>query len=298
MTTISTRQAWLLASRPKTLPAAAAPVIAGCAVAFSEGGFRPGPALAALAGALLLQIGANIANDYFDYQKGADTQERLGPLRVTQAGLLAPQQMVTGMLVVFGLATLVGVYLAFTAGWPVVAIGALSILAALAYTGGPYPLGYHGLGEVFVFVFFGLAAVVGTYFVQTLRVSPAAFLAAVPLGLLTVAILVVNNLRDIATDRDSGKHTLAVRFGERWARGEYALCVYGAYLAVLAAALGGQIEPWSLLVAASLPLAVQRVRRVHRWEGRQLNLLLAQTGQLELVFALLYGLGALIGYLV
>ncbi len=164
-------QIWLMASRPRTLPAAAAPVIAGSAAAFSTGHFDLLPALAALFGALLLQIGANYANDVFDYHKGADTAGRVGPVRVTSAGLLTPGQVKAGMWVVFGLAVLCGLYLAIHAGWPVIAIGALSILGAIAYTGGPYPLGYHGLGELAVFLFFGLAAVCGTYYVQSLRID-------------------------------------------------------------------------------------------------------------------------------
>src|SRR5512133_3920193 len=202
-------QVWTMASRPRTLPAAAAPVIAASAAAFASGHFDPLPALAALLGALLLQIGANFANDVFDYQKGADTAERMGPLRVTAAGLLSPRQVKAGMWVVFGLAALCGLYLALHAGWVVVIIGLLSIVTAIAYTGGPYPLGYHGLGEVAVFLFFGLAAVCGTYYVQALRLDPVAVWTAIPMGLLIVAILVVNNLRDVDTDRATGKMTLA-----------------------------------------------------------------------------------------
>jgi 1,4-dihydroxy-2-naphthoate polyprenyltransferase len=177
-------QIWMMAARPKTLPAAAAPVIAGTAVAFAEGVFSPGPALAALLGALLIQIGTNFANDVFDYKKGADTTERLGPVRVTQAGLLKPGQVMIGMWITFGLAVLVGVYLLAVAGWPVVWIGLFSILAGIAYTGGPFPLGYNGLGDIFVFIFFGLVAVCGTYFVQAGMVSAGAVWTAIPMGLL------------------------------------------------------------------------------------------------------------------
>ncbi|MEW6649442.1 MAG: 1,4-dihydroxy-2-naphthoate octaprenyltransferase, partial [Chloroflexota bacterium] len=185
---------WLLAARPRTLPAAAAPVLVGSAAAFADGIFRPLPAIAALLGALLLQIGANIANDYFDFKKGADTSERVGPLRVMQAGLLSPRQVIGGMVVVFGLAALVGIYLIAVAGLPVLVIGVVSILAALAYTGGPYPLAYHGLGELFVLLFFGLAAVCGTYYVQARALNAVAVWSALPVGLLAMAILTVNNL--------------------------------------------------------------------------------------------------------
>ena len=284
-------QVWMLASRPKTLPAAAAPVILGTALAISDGQFRWAPALAALLGALLLQIGANLANDVFDYHKGADTSKRLGPMRVTSAGLLKPRQVFTGMWVVFGLAALVGLYLTLEAGWPVIAIGLLSIAAAIAYTGGPFPLGYYGLGEIAVFIFFGLAAVCGTYFVQAEHLTSAVVAAAVPMGVLSSAILVVNNLRDIETDRSVGKHTLAARFGAAWARREYLACLVLAYLTPLAMALFG-LAPWTVLLAwGSLPLAWKLLQQVWHVQGRPLNRTLAGTGQLELVFALLFGLG-------
>lgn len=282
---------WKLAARPRTLPAASAPVIAASAAAFADGYFDPLPALAALLGALLLQIGANFANDLFDFQKGADTAERTGPLRVTSAGLVTPREIKTAMAVVFGLAALCGVYLALHAGWPVIAIGVLSILGALAYTGGPYPLGYHGLGEVAVFIFFGLAAVCGTYYVQALRLSPAAVWTALPLGLLTVAILVVNNLRDIATDRASGKHTLAARFGAKWTQREYVTVVSAAYLMPIGMWLSGATSAWVMLSWLSLPLVFPLFNKVRALTGRALNPVLAQTGQLELAFALALALG-------
>src|SRR5574340_466108 len=172
-------KAWLIASRPRTLPAAASPVILASAVAFADGVFRLWPALAALAGGLLLQIAANISNDYFDFKKGADTAARVGPVRVTQSGLLTPRQVIAGIIVVFGLAALIGVYLIIEGGWPLAVVGGLAILAALAYTGGPYPLGYNGLGEVFVFIFFGLVATLGTYYVQAHTVSAAALYASI-----------------------------------------------------------------------------------------------------------------------
>lgn len=285
---------WKLAARPRTLPAASAPVIAASAAAFADGHFDPLPALAALLGALLLQIGANFANDLFDFQKGADTAERTGPLRVTSAGLVTPTEIKTAMAVVFGLAALCGVYLALHAGWPVIAIGMLSILGALAYTGGPYPLGYHGLGEVAVFIFFGLAAVCGTYYVQALRLSPAAVWTAVPLGLLTVAILIVNNLRDIATDRASGKHTLAARFGAAWTRREYVAVITAAYLMPPAMWLSGATSGWVMLAWLSLPLVFPLFKKVHTLNGRALNQVLAQTGQLELAYALALALGSVL----
>lgn len=294
---ITPLQAWVLASRPKTLPAASAPVIMGMAVAYFEGVFRLGPALAALAVALLLQIGANIANDYFDFQKGVDTEERLGPTRVTQAGLLPGRQVVAGMVVAFGLAALCGLYLVALVGWPALVIGALAILSALAYTGGPYPLGYHGLGEVFVFIFFGLAAVAGTYYVQADSVSALAVWASLPAGLLAMAILAINNLRDRQTDLVSGKRTLAVRLGEKGAWYIYGLWPLTAYLCAAGAVLSKAAPLGVLLSWLSIPLAVRLFRKAGRLTGRPLNQVLAQTGQLELIFALLYSAGLVISRL-
>lgn len=286
-----TLQIWLMAARPRTLPAAAAPVIVGSAVAFHNGAFAVLPALAALLGALLLQIGANFANDVFDYQKGVDTAERLGPLRVTAAGLRSPAQVHAAMWLVFGLAALCGLYLAVHAGWPVIAIGVLSILAALAYTGGPYPLGYHGLGEVAVFLFFGLAAVCGTYYVQALRLDWLAVWAALPMGLLIVAILVINNLRDVDTDRASGKLTLAARFGAGWARREYLWMVIAAYLVPLLMWLSGAAGPFVLAAWGTLPWFIPLARDVYRLSGKPLNRLLGKTGQLTLLYGLFFSAG-------
>ena len=249
-------------------------------------------------GALFIQIGANYANDLFDYQKGADNAHRLGPLRVTQAGLLSEREMALGTAVVFALAALCGVYLIFVAGWPVAAIGLASILAALAYTGGPRPYGYSGWGEIFVFLFFGLAAVVGSYYVQARQVNLAAVAASFPVGFLVVNILVVNNLRDIPTDRASGKRTLAARFGEAWARREYLVILVLAYLSAGILSLSGLFTGWVLLSWASLPLAMRLARAVWRDSGRALNASLAGSGQLELVFCLLFSLGLLLQKLI
>lgn len=286
-----TLQIWLLAARPRTLPAAAAPVIAAAAAAFHEGAFRWGPALAALAGALLLQVGANFANDVFDFQKGADTQARLGPVRVTAAGWLPPGQVLAGMWAAFGLAAVVGLYLAWVGGWPIIIIGLAAILAAVAYTGGPFPFGYYGLGDVFVFVFFGLAAVAGTYYVQAGTVSTLAWWLSVPMGCLVTAILVVNNLRDVDTDRAAGKHTLAVRLGPAGARWEYLLLVAAAYAVPVLVWAAGQAPSAVLLPLVSAPRAVLSVRYVFAHSGRPLNAALGGTGQLALTFALLLAAG-------
>lgn len=290
---LSRFQVWALASRPKTLPAAASGVVTGTALALRDGYFRFGPALAALLVALLLQIGSNLANDVYDYERGADTGERHGPTRVTQAELLTPAQVKVGMWVVFGLSALLGLYLAFVAGWVVILIGLAAIFSAIAYTGGPFPLGYYGLGDLFVFIFFGLAAVAGTYFVQAGSVSPQAWWMSIPIGWLIVDILVVNNLRDINADGAAGKHTLAVRFGERGTRAQYIVLLVAAYLLLPALALFG-ILPWtSLLAWLSLPLAWRTWQIVREQAGPPLNAALAGTGQTTLVYSLLFFVGLL-----
>ncbi|HEV8244332.1 MAG TPA: 1,4-dihydroxy-2-naphthoate polyprenyltransferase [Polyangiaceae bacterium] len=288
-------EAWLLAARPKTLSAALVPVMVGTACAHAQGGVRWAPALAALCGALLLQIGANFANDVFDFEKGADTAERLGPTRAVQAGLISAGAMRAGMLVVLSLCLLVGAYLTSVAGLSIVLIGLCSILSAVAYTGGPYPLGYHGLGDLFVFVFFGLVAVPGTAFVQTGSLSALAFWAALPIGALATAILVVNNLRDIETDRRAGKRTLAVRFGERGALFEYTLLFAVAYAVPIALSVKHELRLPVLLPLASLPSALLLLRAVARERGRALNPLLGRTAKLLLIFGALFAAGIALG---
>ena len=260
---ISQKQAWLLATRPKTLPAAIAPVLVGTSLALADNAFAPLPALAALLGALCLQIGVNLANDYFDYVKGIDTSERKGPLRVTQSGLISPQRVRAAMLLTFALAALVGIYLIAIGGWPILAIGTASILAALAYSGGPFPLASHGLGELFVFIFFGLTAVCGTYFVQAMTLTLLTVVVAIPVGLLITAILVVNNLRDIDTDRKTGKRTLAVMLGQRGTRIEFVALLTIAFLIPTILWLTGTLTVWVLLPLLTLPLAVSLSRKIY-----------------------------------
>ncbi len=282
---------WVQAARPKTLPAAAAPVLVGAGAAWAAHRFAVGPVLAALLGALLFQIGANLANDVFDHKRGADTAERLGPTRVTAAGLLAPQSVLTGMWVVFALSVPIGLYLAHVGGWPIIALGLTAIVSAIAYTGGPFPLGYNGLGDLFVFLYFGLAAVCGTCFVASGHVTPAAWLAAVPIGLLAAAILVVNNLRDLATDKAAGKRTLAVRLGRQGTIAEYTLLVGLAYALPIVMALVRVCRPWVLLAWLSLPLAAALLKQVRTLQGRALNQVLAHTARLELIYGALLALG-------
>ncbi|MGH3102362.1 MAG: 1,4-dihydroxy-2-naphthoate polyprenyltransferase, partial [Thermoleophilia bacterium] len=219
-----------MAARPRTLPAAVAPVLVGTALAATEGTFRPLSFIAAMLGAVFIQVGTNLSNDYSDARRGADTEDRLGPVRVTAGGLVPPRQVLVATYVAFGLAVLAGAYLIATAGWELLLIGVASILAGVLYTGGPRPYGYEGLGEVFVFLFFGVVAVSGSYFAQVERLTWEAFVLAVPVGLLASAILVVNNVRDLETDRRAGKRTLAVRLGRPRARTLFAAMVFGAFL--------------------------------------------------------------------
>ncbi|MBW1799677.1 MAG: 1,4-dihydroxy-2-naphthoate polyprenyltransferase [Deltaproteobacteria bacterium] len=291
---ISNFKAWMMAIRPKTLPAAISPVVVGTAMAFHDGTFKVLPALAALMGALLLQIGVNLANDYFDFIKGVDDKDRLGPVRVTQSGLIPPGQVKAGMGCVFGLAVLIGVYLINLGGWPIMAIGAASIISALAYSGGPYPLGSHGLGDLFVFVFFGLVAVCGTYYVQALRLTLPAVLSAIPVGLLITAILVVNNLRDIDSDRRAGKRTLAVILGKRGARIEFIGLVIAAYAFSLFFAITGLFPRFVLLTLLSIPMAVSIIATIMNQEGPVLNLALAGTAKFTLAFSLLFAIGLML----
>lgn len=286
-------QAWGLAIRPRTLPAAAAGVVMGSALAWRDGHFRFDATLVCLLAALLLQIGSNLANDVFDFERGTDTPERLGPTRVTQAGLLTPSQVKFGMGIVFALAALLGLYLVWLGGWPIIVIGVTAIVAAIAYTGGPFPLGYHGLGDIFVFIFFGLASVAGTYYVQAGFVSTAAWWMTIPPGLIITAILVVNNLRDLENDRKAGKHTLAVIFGERATKVQYLICMIVAYLSLPLAAGLGVISWFALLAWISLPVAIRAARVVLTQKGRPLNAALAGTGQTALVFSLLFWVGML-----
>jgi len=285
---------WFMAARPATLPAAVAPVLVGAAVAFRAAHFRALPFLAALVAAVLIQIGANFANDLFDFRKGADTTERLGPTRVTQSGLVSPRGVAYATALAFGLAALIGLYLVLVGGWPILIVGLASILAAICYTGGPYPLGYHGLGDVFVFVFFGIVAVVGTYYVQAGALSLPAVVAAVPMGLLITAILVVNNVRDIDTDRLAGKRTTAVRMGRRRTRIYYTVLVAGSYLFPVILWLMGAASWLFWLPALTAPLALRLARTVAtREDGPSLNKALKGTGVMQLLFGILFSLGLL-----
>jgi len=290
-----TLSTWVMAFRPKTLSAAVAPVLVGTALAYASGHGRALPALAALVGALLIQIGTNLTNDYYDFKKGADTAERLGPKRVTQSGLIAPDTVLRAAVLAFALAMAVGVYLVAIAGWPILVAGVFSVLCGYAYTGGPYPLGYHGLGDLFVFVFFGLVAVGGTYFVQAGALAAPALVAAVPIGALGAAILAVNNLRDVSTDEKAGKRTLVVRLGVPAGRAEYVAMLGLAFITPLAFWIAGWARAPVLLGWLALPAAIPPLRRVLREGGAALNPALGETARLQLVFAVLFSVGLLLG---
>ena len=287
-------QIWWLAIRPRTLPAAASGVVMGSALAWADHSFQILPALAALFVALLLQIGSNVANDVYDFERGADTAERQGPLRVTQARLLTPSQVKRGMWIIFFLAAVFGLYLAYLRGWEVIIVGVAAIISAIAYTGGPFPLGYYGLGDLFVFIFFGLVAVTGTYFVQVGSISTAAWWMAVPVGLMITAILVVNNLRDLENDKKAGKHTLAVRLGAQGTRTEYLFCMAAAYLLLPMLVFLKIIPAFSMLAWVSIPLALKVLRVVRTQQGQALNVALAGTGQTAFVYSILFWVGILL----
>jgi len=286
---------WLMAARPRTLPAATAPVLVGTALAGYAHVFYPLRFLAALIGAIFIQVGTNLSNDYSDARRGADAEDRLGPVRVTAGGLVPPSQVLIATYVSFGVAVLAGVYLIVVAGWQLLLVGAASILAGVLYTGGPRPYGYEGLGELFVFLFFGIVAVAGSFFVQVEYLNWEAFALAVPVGLLAAAILVVNNFRDLDTDRRAGKRTLPVRIGRRRTRELFAAVVYCAFLLSPVTWVFGPLKPWVLLPWLTLPLAVPIVRTVrNRTDGPTLNGALAQTGVLQLAFCVLLSAGLLL----
>jgi 1,4-dihydroxy-2-naphthoate polyprenyltransferase len=279
----------------RTLPAAIAPVLVGTALAGFEGVFHPLRFLAALIGSVFIQVGTNLSNDYSDARRGADSEDRLGPVRVTAGGLVPPGQVLVATYVSFGVAVVAGAYLIAVAGWQLLIVGAASILAGVLYTGGPRPYGYEGLGELFVFLFFGIVAVAGSYFVQVRHLSWEAFALAVPVGLLAAAILVVNNIRDIETDRRAGKRTLAVRLGRERARTLFAATVYASYVLAPISWLFGPLRSWLLLSWLTLPVGAQVVRTVrNRLDGPSLNAALAQTGVLQLAFCMLLSAGLLL----
>ncbi|PSP31211.1 1,4-dihydroxy-2-naphthoate polyprenyltransferase [Halobacteriales archaeon QH_10_67_22] len=304
---VSKRRAWLMAARPQTLPAGAAPVVVGIGLAVHAGVFAAGPALAALVGALLIQVGTNFANDYYDAKKGADTEDREGFTRVTAGGLIPPRQVKYAMVGTYGLAVLVGLSLVAVGGVPILVVGLSSIAAGVLYTGGPYPYGYRGLGDLFVFVYFGVVAVTGTYYVQAVAsgsyglvpvwvppgtVTVAAVTASLPAAGLSTAILVVNNIRDRETDAAAGKRTLAVLLGYRWSRVEFVAFVGMAYVVPLVFALDPAFGLPALAPLASVPLAVSVSQTVlTRTGGEALNPALERVGQTLFAHSVLFAAG-------
>jgi 1,4-dihydroxy-2-naphthoate octaprenyltransferase len=291
-------QAWMLAIRPKTLPAGAMPVVIGSALAAADGVFRPLPALVALICALGIQIATNFINEIYDFRKGADTAERLGPTRTVAAGIISERTM-TRVSITLGVSVFVlGLYLVAIGGWPILLIGVLSLLFAWAYTGGPFPIAYSGLGDVFVFIFFGLVAVGGTYYVQAFSLPMPVLVAAAAPGAFSVCILLVNNIRDIATDRKVGKMTLPARIGAPAARALYVALTVLAYAVPFWLVVRAGYSPWSLLSLVSLPLAVGMVRTLYASEGRALNAVLAGTGKVLTVHGVLFSVGLVIANII
>jgi 1,4-dihydroxy-2-naphthoate polyprenyltransferase len=288
---------WLMAARPRTLPAAIAPVLVGTAAAVERvNDIRVGAFIAALVGSIFIQIGTNLANDYSDARRGADTADRLGPVRVTSSGLVAPTRVLIATWIAFGVAVVAGIYLATVAGVVILIVGAASILAGVLYTGGPRPYGYAGLGELFVFLFFGLVAVNGSYYVQLERLDWLPFGLSLAVGFLATAILVVNNVRDVDTDRRAGKMTLAVRLGRQRTRNLYASLIAAAFVAVPVTLLATGSSAWGLLMLGATPLVHKPMTAVMtRTDGPALNGALAGTGALLAAFSALLALGMLLG---
>lgn len=288
---VSRLAAWWAGLRVASLSASIVPVLVGTAAARPLRLDRPGAFVAALLAAMLIQIGTNFANDAFDYRSGADSEQRVGPRRLVLSGAVSEREALFGALIAFGIAAILGLYLIWVGGLPILIIGALSIASGFAYTGGPWPLGYHGLGDAFTFVFFGMLGVAGSAYLQTSHLEPAAVLAGIPVGFLITAILVVNNLRDIETDRVVGKRTLAVRIGADATRMQYAVLVLASFLVPPIIWIALHRPPFLMLPWATLPMAISAVRTVTRSEGTALNLMLKRTGQLNLAFGALLAIG-------
>ena len=285
---------WLWSARLKTLTAAISPVILGSALAFHDGSFNLLICAMTLLAAVLIQIGTNFANDVFDFQKGTDREDRKGPLRVTHTGLIPPEKMIRAMWLTFALAICVGFYLAWIGGWPIVWIGLLSIAAGILYTGGPYPLGYHGWGDIFVFIFFGLIAVPGTYYLQIGVISNLSIWMGAIMGMLSTAILVVNNLRDADTDKLSGKRTLAVRMGKYFSKVQYSLLMILPFILPIYLWWISETELSLLLTVFSIPLSFHLIKQIFSLTGSNLNLVLHRTARFLFIFTVLLSIGLVI----
>ena len=291
---ISKIKLWVIASRPKTLPAAVAPVLVGSAVAIHDNVFKPIPAFLALVVSLLIQIGTNFVNDYGDFKKGADSKDRVGPERFLTLGIITPTQMKKAIYITFTLAFASGLYLVYLGGLPALLIGVLSIIAGISYTAGPFPLAYNGLGDFFVFVFFGLVATAGTYYVQAISVSPLVIWVAVPIGSLITNILVVNNYRDADEDKLVNKKTLAVIFGKRFSLFQYIISIVISYIVLFQLYFQYEFTIAIFLPVLLIPLAIKLIKEMITTEGKQLNLTLAKTAMFSVLFSLLFSIGLVI----
>lgn len=291
---ISKFESWILASRPKTLPAAIAPVLVGTAVAINDNKFNLVAFLIALICSVLIQVGTNFVNDLYDFLAGSDREDRLGPRRALASGLITVNEMKLAIFFTFGITFLLGMYLVYTGGVIVLLIGLLSIFAGIAYTAGPYPLAYNGLGDIFVFLFFGFVGTVGTYYVQAYQINVFIFLASIPVGALITNILVVNNYRDIEADKISGKHTLAVKFGRKFTRYQYLLFMILSYAILPVIYFGFNFGLFIFIPLLSLPIAIKLIRMIFTFTGQELNDTLALTAKLSAIYGLLFAIGILL----
>lgn len=291
---ISKFDAWVLASRPKTLPAAVMPVLVGTAIAVHDGKFKLLASIVALICSLLIQIGTNLVNDLYDFLKGTDKKERLGPLRAAASGILSVKELKIGIYVVFGLSFILGIYLIALAGWLVLLIGVLSILAGIIYTAGPFPLAYNALGDVASFLFFGFIGTVGTYYVQAEEITPFVFWSSIPVGALITNILVVNNYRDKEEDKLNGKKTLAVLFGERFARIQYIVFMLASYSILFVVYFTYKKSIWVFLPILSLPISIKLIKMLYTLRGKELNKTLELTAKLSAIYGLLFAIGILL----
>ncbi len=290
---LSKFDSWILASRPKTLPAAVVPVIVGSSLAIHDNKFNGLAALIALICSLLIQIGTNFVNDLYDYLAGTDKKERVGPARVLATGLIKTAEMKTAIVAVFTITFLLGLYLVYLGGWLILLIGILSILAGIAYTAGPFPLAYNGLGDIFVFLFFGLVGTVGTYYVQALSITSLSLWASIPVGALITNILVVNNYRDIEEDFNNGKYTLAVKFGERFSRIQYVVFMILSYVILFVVYFFHKQNLIVFLPLLTLPMSLKLVKMIYTLKGKELNKTLELTARLSAIYGLLFATGIL-----
>jgi 1,4-dihydroxy-2-naphthoate polyprenyltransferase len=283
---------WFKSTRPRTLPAASAPVIIGIALAFYENKINLFIAIFTLLAALLIQIGTNFANDYFDFVKGTDTDKRIGPVRHIQAGLIKKNEMLAAFIIAFAAASVLGVFLVIRGGYPVLLVGIFAIIFGILYTAGPAPLGYVGLGDIFVFIFFGIISVTGTYYLQLFKINPVVLIASLAPGFLSVAILTANNIRDIKTDKEAGKRTLIVRFGYNFGLFEYLFCIIAAHLVPVILVLVTKSHYFSLISALTVIMAIKPVKIIlSHPEPKYLIPVLGKTGQILFIFSILFSIG-------